>query len=47
MFQIKESIDIHKKTFTDSDNNVFLTVDTLIDMKKIITGSRNITLRKI
>ena len=35
-----------KKTFIDSDNNVFVAVETLIDMNKIITGSGNITLRK-
>lgn len=35
-----------KKAFIDSDNNVFVTVDTLIDMNKLIAGLGNITLRK-
>ena len=30
-----------------SDNTVYLTVDSLIDISNIITGSNNITLRKV
>ena len=30
-----------------SDNNMYLTVDSLIDVSNIITGSSNITLRKV
>ena len=31
----------------DSDNNTYLTVDSLINMNSIITGLNNITLQKI
>ena len=54
----KELSDIHferlknplvciKSNFTDSDDNMYLTVDSLIDIDNIITGSNNITLRKV
>ena len=31
----------------DSDGNMHLTIDSLIKMNNIITGSNNITLRKV
>ena len=31
----------------DSDGNMYLTIDSLIKMNNIITGSYNITLRKV
>ena len=31
----------------DSDGNMYLTVDSLIGIKNITTGSNNVTLRKV
>ena len=31
----------------DSDNNIYLTVDSLIEITNITTASNNITLRKV
>ena len=36
-----------KNSFTDCDNNLFLTVDSLIDINNIMTSSNNITLKKV
>ena len=36
-----------KNSFTDSDNNFFLTVDSLIDINNIMTSSNNMTLKKV
>ena len=36
-----------KNNFTDYDSNMCLTVDSLIDMKNIITGFNNIILRML
>ena len=36
-----------KNSFTDSDNNLFLTVDSLIAINNIMTSSNNITLKKV
>ena len=36
-----------KSNLTDSDNNFYLIVDSLIDIKNIIIGSNNTTLRKV
>ena len=33
--------------FIDSENNMYLTVDSLIDINNIITGLKNITPRKV
>ena len=38
---------IYKKNFIDSDGNMYLTVDSLIEISNITTGSNNITLRKV
>ena len=34
-----------KNNFIDSDDNIYLTLDSLIDINNIITGSVNITLK--
>ena len=44
--RLKKSIDIHKKNIFDSNNNMYLTVNLLIDISNIITVLNNITLRK-
>ena len=44
--KLKKALTYIKKAFIDSGNNVFVTVDTLIDMNKLITGLGKITLRK-
>lgn len=36
-----------KNKLTDSNNNMYLTVDSLIDINNLKTGSINITLRKV
>ena len=36
-----------ENSLTDSDSGMYLTVDSLIEMNNIITGSNNITLRKV
>ena len=36
-----------KNSLIDSDNSVYLTVDSLIDINNITTGLNNITLRKV
>ena len=36
-----------KNNLIDSDDNMYLTVDSLIDMNNVITGSNNIILRKV
>ena len=36
-----------KNNLIDSDDNMHLTVDSLVDINNIITGSNNITLRKV
>ena len=38
---------IYKKNLIDSDGNMYLTVDSLIGISNITTGSNNITLRKV
>ena len=38
---------MHKSNFIDSDNNMHMIVDSLIDINNIITGSNNITLRNV
>ena len=36
-----------KNNLFDSDNNLYLTVDSLTDISNIITGSNNIIQRKV
>ena len=36
-----------KNNLIDSDNNTYLSADTLIDINNKITGSNSITLRKV
>ena len=36
-----------KNKLIDSDKNMYLNVDSLIDISNIITGSNNISLRKV
>ena len=44
---IKETLSFIEKNLIDSDGNIYLTVDSLTKIKKKITGSNNITLRKV
>ena len=43
---MQEALDYIKNNLIDSDGGMYLTVDSLIEIN-IITGSNNITLRKI
>ena len=43
----KAGIDIQKYNIIDSDNNIYLTVDSFIDTNNKITSSNNITRRKV
>ena len=45
--RLKKSLIYVKNNLIDSDNDMYLTVDSLIDISNIITGSNNITLRKV
>ena len=36
-----------KNNLIDSNNNMYLTVDSLININNVITGSNNINLRKV
>ena len=36
-----------KNNLIDSNDNIYLTVDSLIDINNMITGSNNMTLRKV
>ena len=38
---------MHKNNFIDSDYNMHMIVDSLIDINNIITGFNDITLRKV
>ena len=42
--RLKETLIYIKNNLTDSDNNMYLTVDSLIDMSIILTGSDTLTL---
>ena len=44
--RLKKALTYIKNNLFDSDNNMYVTVDLLIDINNIITGSKNITLRK-
>ena len=45
--KIKKALDYRKNNLIDSDGNVYLTVDSLIEINNIITGSNDIALRKV
>ena len=45
--KLKHALARIKNNFTDFDDNMYLTVDSLEDISNIITGSNNITLRKV
>ena len=45
--KLKKPLLCIKKTLIDSDGNIYLTNDSLIEVINITTGSNNITLRKI
>ena len=45
--RLKEALISTKNHLTDSDKNIYLTVDSLIDINSMITDSNNITLRKV
>ena len=45
--KLKKLLVYIKINFIDSDRNMYLTVDRLIEINNIITGSNNITFRKV
>ena len=45
--KLKKLLVYIKINFIDSDRNMYLTVDPLIEINNIITGSNNITFRKV
>ena len=45
--RLKNALLYIKNNFIDSGDNMYLTVDSLIDINNIITGSNDITLRKV
>ena len=45
--KIKKGIDIQKYNIIDSDNNIYLTVDSFIYTNNRITRSNNITRKKV
>ena len=45
--RLKKSFGLHKNNLIHSYCNKYLTVDSLIEINSIITGSYNITLRKV
>ena len=45
--RLKKALIYIKNNLTDSDNNMYLTVDLLLDINNIITGLNNITLRQV
>ena len=45
--KLKKALLCIKKPLIDSDGNIYLTNDSLIEVINITTGSNNITLRKI
>ena len=45
--KFKKGLVCIKKQFNNSDGGMYLTVDSLIEINNIITGSNNINLRKV
>ena len=45
--RLKNTLVYIKNNLIDSDNKMYLSVDSLIDINNIITGLNNITLKKI
>ena len=45
--RLKHTLVYIKNNLIDSGYNMYLTVDSMIDINNIITGSNNITLRKV
>ena len=45
--RLKNALVYIKNNLIDSDDNMYLTVDSLIDMNNVITGSNNIIPRKV
>ena len=45
--RLKNALVYIKKNLIDSDDHMYLAVDSLIDINNIITGSNNIALRKV
>ena len=43
----KKSVSYVENNLIDSDGNIYLTVDSLIEMKNITACSNNVTLRKV
>ena len=44
---MKKTLSYTENNLMDLDGNMYLTVDSLIKINNIITGSNNITLRKV
>ena len=44
---LKKALDYIENNFIDSDGNMYLTGDSLIDFNDIVTGLNNVTLRKV
>ena len=45
ILRLKSAYDFRKKYLIDQNNNLFLTVDSLISLNNIMTGSQNMHLR--
>ena len=45
--RLQKTLAFIKNNLVDSDGSMYLTVDSLIKVNNIITGSNNITLRKV
>ena len=45
--RLQKALDYIENNLIDSDAGIYLTVDSLIEINNIITGSNNITLRKV
>ena len=44
---LKKRLAYRKNNLFDFNNTIYLTVDSLVDINNIMTGSNNITLRKV
>lgn len=44
--KVEKSIGSHKKNLIDPDSNMYLTVNSLMEINNMITGSNNINLKK-
>ena len=44
---MKDALEYRNKYLKNKDGNMFLTVDSLINLNNLITGSNNLELRKV